>query len=101
LNAPVVGANLTNSLGRGINNLDNALNNVLNTQSSLGLRLNEIDSLQTSGDDLGLQLKKTLSQLQDVDYNKAASDLAQQTKILQAAQQSFVKVANLSMFAYL
>lgn len=101
LNAPVVGANLANSLTHGINSLDNALSNVLNNQSSLGLRLNEIDSLQTSGDDLGLQLKKTLSQLQDVDYIKAASDLAQQTTILQAAQQSFVKVANLTLFTYL
>lgn len=101
LNAPVVGANLVNSLARGINNLDNALNKVVNTRSSLGLRLNEIDSLQASGDDLGLQFKKTLSQLQDTDYNKAATDLAQQNLILQAAQQSFVKVANLSLFNYL
>ena len=101
LNAPVVGANLANSLTHGINSLDNALSNVLNTQTSLGLRLNEVDSLQTSGDDLSLQFKKTLSQLQDVDYIKAASDLAQQTTILQAAQQSFVKVANLTMFTYL
>jgi flagellar hook-associated protein 3 FlgL len=101
LNAPVVGANLSNSVARGINNLDNALSKVVNTRSSLGLRLNEIDSLQTAGDDLGLQFKKSLSQLQDTDYNKAAADLAQQNLILQAAQQSFVKVANLSMFTYL
>lgn len=101
LNTPVVGANLVNGLARGINNLDNALNKVVNTRSSLGLRLNEIDSLQASGDDLGLQFKKALSQLQDTDYNKAATDLAQQNLILQAAQQSFVKVANLSLFNYL
>ncbi len=101
LNTPVVGANLTNSLTHGINSLDNALNNVLNTRSSLGLRLNEIDSLQTLGDDLGLQFKKTLSQMQDVDYNKAASDLAQQNTILQAAQKSFAKVSDLSLFSYI
>lgn len=101
LNTPVVGANWTNSLKQGINNLDNELNNVLTTRSSLGLRLNEIDALQTMGDDLGLQFKKTLSQLQDVDYNKAASDLARQQMVLQAAQLSFVKVDNLSLFNYL
>jgi len=101
LNAPVAGANLSNSLLRGINNLDNALSNVLNTRASLGLRLNEIDSLQLAGEDLGLQFKQTLSQLQDVDYNKAISDLTQQQMTLQAAQQSFAKVAGLSMFDYL
>lgn len=101
LNTPVVGANLSNSLLRGINNLDNALSNVLNTRASLGLRLNEIDSLQLAGEDLGLQFKQTLSQLQDVDYNKAISDLTQQQMTLQAAQKSLAKVAGLSLFDYL
>jgi len=101
LNAPVVGSNLTNGLNRGINNLDNALGNVLTVRATLGLRLNEIDALQTTGEDMGLQLKQTLSQLQDVDYNKAISDLTQQQVTLQAAQKSFTQVANLSLFTYL
>lgn len=101
LNAPVAGANLTNSLNRGLNNLDNALNNVLTTRSSLGLRLNEIDALQTAGEDLGMQFKQSLSALQDVDYNKAISDLTQQQMSLQAAQKSFIKIAELSLFSYL
>ena len=85
----------------GIKNLDNALEKVINTRASIGLRLNEIDSLQAAGDNVSLQLKSTLSQLQDTDYNKAASELAQQNLMLQAAQQSFVKVTNLSLFNYL
>ncbi len=101
LNAPVVGASLTNSLNRGLNNLDNALNTVLTIRSSLGLRLNEIDTLQTAGDDLSLQFKQTLSQLQDVDYNKALSDLTQQQMSLQAAQKSFSKISELSLFNYI
>ncbi|MDP2694825.1 MAG: flagellar hook-associated protein FlgL [Gallionella sp.] len=101
LNAPVVGANLTNSLSRGINNLDNALNNVLATRATLGLRLQEIDSLQVTGEDIGLQLKQTLSKLQDTDYNKAISDLTMQNMSLQAAQKSFVKVTELSLFSYI
>ncbi|HXU93143.1 MAG TPA: flagellar hook-associated protein FlgL [Gallionella sp.] len=99
--APGSAALLSGSLSRGLNNLDNALNKVLTTRSSLGLRLNEIDALQTTGDDLGLQFQQALSQLQNVDYNKALSDLTQQQISLQAAQQSFVKVSNLSLFNYL
>lgn len=99
--APGSTALLAGGLSRGLNNLDNALDKVLTTRSSLGLRLNEIDALQTAGEDLGLQFKESLSQLQDVDYNKALSDLTQQQMFLQAAQQSFVKVYGLSLFNYL
>lgn len=105
LNTPLASgggmAQLTGSLNRGLNNLDNALDNVLATRSSLGLRLNEIDALQTAGDDLSLQFRQTLSELQDVDYNKALSDLTQQQMYLQAAQQTFSKVSGLSLFDYL
>lgn len=107
LNTPISAATvngmsqLTNSLGRGLNNLDHALNNVLTTRSSLGLRLNEIDALQATGEDLGLQYKQALSELQDVDYNKALSDLTQQQTYLQAAQKSFSMVSNLSLFSYI
>ncbi|MFZ2301262.1 MAG: flagellar hook-associated protein FlgL [Gallionella sp.] len=92
---------MVNSLGRGLNNLDNVLNNVLSVRASLGLRLQEVDALQTAGDDLSLQYKQTLSQLQDIDYNKAISDLAQQQMSLQAAQKSFATVSSLSLFSYI
>lgn len=101
LNTSAAGADLTNSLNYGLNQLDNALNKVLTVRSSLGLRLNEIDALQTSGEDLSLQFKQILSDLQDVDYNKAISDLTQQQIGLQAAQKSFIKVSELSLFSYL
>lgn len=107
LNAPVPTAaaggttSLTNSLSRGLKNLDNALNNVLSIRSSLGLRLQEVKALQTAGDDLGLQFKETLSQLQDVDPYKAYSDLTQQNATLQASLKSFATVSSLSLFNYI
>lgn len=107
LNTPVAtvanggATSLTNSLNRGLINLDNALNNILSVRSSLGLRLQEVDALQTAGDDLSLQFKQTLSQLQDVDYNKAISDLSQQQMSLQAAQKSFATVSSLTLFSYI
>lgn len=107
LNAPVATAanggttSLTNSLSRGLKNLDNALNNVLSIRSSLGLRLQEVDALQTTGDDLSLQFKDTLAQLQDVDPYKAYSDLTQQNATLQASLKSFAAVSSLSLFSYI
>jgi len=107
LNTPVAAGTvngttrLANSLESGLNNLDNALNNILTIRSSLGLRLNEIDALQAAGEDLSLQFKQNLSQLQDVDYNKAISDLTLQQMSLQAAQKSFVQISSMSLFSYL
>ena len=92
---------LTNSLNYGLTNLGNALNNILRVQSSLGSRLNEISSLQTTGSSLDLQYQKNLSQLQSVDMTQAISNLAQQQTNLQAAQKSFATVSNLSLFSYL
>lgn len=92
---------LTNSLNYGITNLDNALNNILTVQSSLGSRLNQISSLQTTGSSLDLQYQKNLSQLQSVDMTQAISNLTQQQTNLQAAQKSFATVSSLSLFSYL
>ena len=107
LNTPTIPGNLASHamLSAGINHvldgLNNSLNNVLTTRASLGSRLNELDSLKATGSDLGNQFKQTLSQLQDVDYNKAITDLTQQQTMLQAAQKSFLQVQNLSMFNFM
>jgi flagellar hook-associated protein 3 FlgL len=101
LNTPVSGANLVNGLASGILNLDNSLNNILNTQSSQGLRLNELTQLQTSNDSMAVQLKQSLSALQDTNYTTTITALNQQQTVLQAAQKSYAQVGNLSMFTYI
>ena len=95
------GAALTNGLAGAQNNLDNAMENVLTVRTSTGARLKELDSVKNAGDDRALQYSQTVSSLQDLDYAKAASELAQQQMNLEAAQKSFVKVAGLSLFNYL
>ncbi len=95
------GAALANGLASVQNNLDNAMENVLTVRTSTGARLRELDSVTSAGDDRALQYSQTLSRLLDLDYAKAASELAQQQVNLEAAQKSFVKVAGLSLFNYL
>ncbi len=105
LATPVItSANLSNlaaGLSTALLNLDNGLDRVLNTQSSIGTRLQELDSLQSTGVDLNLQYQQNLSQLQDVDYTKAISDLTRQQTYLEAAQKAFHTVSGLSLFNYL
>jgi len=81
--------------------LDQALNNVLSTRATIGGRLREIDALQATGETLGLQYKNTLSKIQDTDYIQAVTDLNKQQMALQASQQSFARVSQLSLFDYL
>jgi flagellar hook-associated protein 3 FlgL len=81
--------------------LNQSLTAVLGVRATTGARLNELDALQASGDQMGLQFKDTLSKIQDTDYTKAMTDLTQQKLILQAAQQSFAQVSKLSLFNYL
>ena len=92
---------LGGAIATAINGLDRGIDNVLTVRTSLGARLNELEALQSAGESMGVQYKQTLSQLQDVDLNKAISDLNQQKTSLEAAQKSFLAVSGLSLFNYM
>ena len=105
LNTPATGATGKAALQTGLSiangNLSAALDTVLTVRASGGARLQELDMLDSEGADRGLQYAARLSSLQDLDYAKAITELTQQQVTLQAAQQSFVKIANLSLFDYI
>jgi len=101
LQAPGGGASLTNSLSTALTNLDNADSHILTIRASVGSRLNELDTAQSLGEELGVQFKQTLSQLQDVDYAAAISDLTQHQAYLEAAQKSYLKVTELTLFNFI
>ncbi len=84
-----------------LGNIDTALDNVLRVRAIVGSQLSEIDQLRTVGSDLDLQYSETLSRLQDLDFAEAISRLTQQQTFLEAAQQSFLRVSNLSLFNFL
>ena len=94
-------ARLANSLNVALSNLDLALDRVSSVRADVGARMQELDSLDSLGSDLSLQYDKTISQLKDVDYASAVSDLARQQLLLQAAQQTFAKVTGMSLFDFL
>ena len=81
-----------------IKNLDNAQTSILEGQSKVGARLNTLDSTQALHEQIDLVSKEVLSDLQDVDFAEAVSRLSLETFVLEAAQQSFARIANLSLF---
>jgi len=95
------GSRLANILSSTLQNIDNSMDNILEKQSSIGARLQEIDSLENVGSDQDIQFEKLLSELQDVDFAKAISDLQRQQLYLQAAQQSYIKISSLTLFDFI
>ncbi len=94
-------SDISSAVSNTIGNMDHALDNVLRIHASVGSRMGELDALTNIGSDLSVQYAQTLSRLQDVDYAQAVSDLTEQQTFLQAAQQSFLRVTQLSLFTYL
>lgn len=95
------GTRLANSLNTTLQTINNSLEHILAKQASIGARLREIETLESVGSDLSIQFEQLLSQLQDVDFAKAASDLQRRQLYLEAAQQSYIKISGLSIFNYI
>jgi flagellar hook-associated protein 3 FlgL len=98
---PADAAKYANEIGFALRDLDQANDNFLRVRALIGSRMNELESLGNVNQDLQLQYQQTLSNLQDLDYAKAISDLTRKQTDLQAAQQSFARISQLSLFDYL
>lgn len=94
-------AKLGEVVAKTLGNLDNALTNVISVQGELGARLNTLESGRDTNADAQLYNSEVLSQIEDLDYAEASTRLAMESFVLQAAQQSFVKVSKLSLFNFL
>ncbi len=92
---------LSEEVGKTLGNLENAQTVILEGQSSVGARLNLIDNVRNSNEDIRLATQESLSELQDLDFAEAVSKLTQETFILEAAQASFARVSGLSLFNYI
>ena len=92
-------ANTPNS--RSLTELDNAIENILGVRAQAGARLNAIDREREVNDSMLFELEKARSAVEDIDFAEAASRLSRQSLVLEAAQQSFIRVQNLSLFNFL
>ena len=88
-------------IGDALNNLSNIQENLLSGRGRIGARLNTLESTRASQQSLDLISTGVLDELRGLDYAEAVSRLSFQSFILEAAQQSFVKVSSLSLFNFL
>jgi len=94
-------AKLNTAMGQALENLDQALGNVLQVRADVGVRQQHVESQLDINESFNLQLEETLSGVQDLDYAEAVSRFNLELTALQAAQQAYVKMQGLSLFNYL
>ncbi len=84
-----------------LQSLDNVLTSINKTVAKIGSNLGAIETVGEANAEIKLFAQKTLSQAEDLDFTEAISQLSQSTFVLEAAQQSYLKVSNLSLFNFL
>jgi flagellar hook-associated protein 3 FlgL len=94
-------AQITSQINGAMQQLDGALTNVGNVQTSVGTRLDSVTASQTSAQTQQTDLQTSISNLSNVDYAAAVTQLSTEELGLQAAQESYASLAKLSLFNYL
>ncbi|GAA4082607.1 flagellar hook-associated protein FlgL [Zhongshania borealis] len=91
----------TSEINTAISNLDQAMDHLINTQATIGARMQSLERQTDLNAGASLQIATSLSLVNDLDYAEAISRFTQQQASLQAAQQAFSKVQGLSLFNYI
>ncbi len=89
------------TVSASIDDIQLALDNTLRIRTKGGAGLNTVIGQQDVNEGFLVSMKARLSEEEDLDYAEALTQYQQDLLALQAAQQSFVKIQNLSLFNYL
>ena len=101
IGGPADSARQTGAIGRALADLDQAAARFSEVRSTVGARLNAVDSQAAQREIELLELNRTLSEVEDLDYAEAISRFNLRMVGLQAAQQSYSMFARLSLFDFL
>ncbi len=88
-------------MGRVIDQLALGVEHVTGLRAETGNRLRAVDTQREFNAALELQLRQTLSDVEDLDYAEAVARLNRQMVGLEAAQKTFGRVQGLTLFSYL
>ncbi|HWG75740.1 MAG TPA: flagellar hook-associated protein FlgL [Steroidobacteraceae bacterium] len=94
-------AQLSSSLATSLRQIGNAMSRISNVNTSVGTRISMISSLNASVTSQSTTVTTQISNIDSLDYAAATSQYSQQYLALQAAEQSFAQLGQLSLFKYL
>lgn len=89
------------TVSHALSDIDTTMEKLGVAEAKAGSRLKALESQENQNESYLLAMKTTLSETKDLDYAEAISRFQLESSVLQAAQQSFSKVQNLSLFNYL
>jgi flagellar hook-associated protein 3 FlgL len=95
---PAGSLGVRDAVAESLTNLDNGMIKLDSVRGEIGARLNVIESTRTDNEDVGLVNKAVQADLRELDYAEALSRLSFQSIILEASQQSYVKISSLTLF---
>ena len=99
--AKAVTSSDTTNIQRGISELTTLQQGVSSGLAQVGTNQNVVDTQNSVLDQVVLNLKTSLSNVQDLDYNTAVTKMNQDQLALEAAQNSFAKISQMSLFKFL
>lgn len=94
-------ARLHSGMGQLLLDLEQATDHVIDARSAIGPRVLAVEQEAALSEEVDLQLMRTLTDLNSVDYAEALSRLSQQLFGLEAAQKAYAQTQSLSLFNYL
>jgi flagellar hook-associated protein 3 FlgL len=89
------------AMQRGLGEMDDLHQGIVLAQASSGTDMKVVEQQSAALDETKLTLASALSGVEDLDMAKAITAMQKQMLSLEAAQSSFAKISQMSLFAYL
>ena len=89
------------AIQRSVGELDMVQHGMTESIANVGSAMNVLESQQSVAEENLLRMKSTLSDVQDVDYTEAITQMNKDMLALEAAQSSFAKISQLNLFDYI
>lgn len=89
------------SITRGITEVTTIRETVDLAVARIGARRNVLEGQSEVNEETGIQLRKLLSEVKDLDYAEKVTEMQEQMTLLQAAQASFAQISQMSVWNYI
>jgi flagellar hook-associated protein 3 FlgL len=89
------------NMNRGLGELEQLSQGVAVSQAKVGSAMNVVDNQRAVLNETRLQLKTVLSQIEDLDYTEAITEMQKRMMALEAGQSSFAQISRMSLFDYI
>jgi len=90
-----------NEINTAISEIDLAFDNVTRVRTSIGARLKTTEDQISVNESFSIEMTSTLSGVRDLDLAQAITELQSRLASLEAAQATFTRIQNLSLFQFL